>query len=165
MKICPNCQIEFRQRKRECCPHCGKAIVFACGKWRLAEDKQTVDDILLKVRTHIEKRDGIKIPFEPSAESRDRAITYEYVDRASAFLNAQKEKISITPRDFLLGLFDFILENKWYASHLNNVMMLYNRISDFAKDYYQKLRREWQREHAEIKQMSLVGNVKIRYGI
>lgn len=166
MKTCPNCHIEFHQRKKECCPKCGVKIVWACGKMRLAEDKQTVDDILKKIRIHIEKRDGITIPFEPSAESRDRVIAYEYVDRTYKFLAAQKEKISITPRDFLLGLIDFILENKWYADHLKNVMMLYNRISDLAKDYYKKIKREWYREHAEVQQMSLVqGGVKISYGI
>lgn len=167
MKICPNCLFQFHQRKQGCCPKCQKQIEWACGKMRLSEDKETVNLILEKIKLHVEKRDGVILPFEPSEYSRERKMAYDLVDRATIFLNAQKEKISITVRDFLLGLFDFILSQKrWYAERIDSLTMLYNKISDLAKEYYQLLRKEWIREKAEVERLKIYKTgAKIEYGI
>jgi hypothetical protein len=163
MKTCPECNFQFQRRSKECCPNCKVRLVLSGKTLRILEDKQTVDEILLKIKRHVERRDGVELPFTLAEQSRERNVAYDLIKRTKVFLAAQKEKIPISPRDFLMGMLDYILSNLWWSEHLKSLLMLYNKIPEFAKEYFNKLKKRFISQNAEIERMVTTPKVSIEY--
>lgn len=167
MKTCPECKSLFQRRTKDCCPHCRTPLLISKGVVRRLSDKLIVDEILLKLKTHIEERDQITLPFTYSEYSRERLFAYNLVDRTRTFLAAQQDKISISPREFLLGLLDYVLSHPWWSKNLHSLIQLYNKVSELAKDYFKTLRKQFVIQNAEVYRLSLQQptGVQIQYGI
>lgn len=167
MKTCPACKNDFVQRRKGCCPMCQTPLLNSGGTLRITEDKLIVDEVMLKLRTHISERDKVEMPFQDSTNSRERDLAYKLLNRTKVFLNAQPLKLPITPREFLLGLFDYILSIKWWAERIETLRQLYNKIQNFAKDYFKAIRQQYIIEQAERKRLVTIkqNSVEIRYGI
>ena len=167
MKTCPACSNGIAHRVKNVCPICQTPLLLIKGILRITEDKLIVDEVMLKIRTHIAERDHVEMPFQDSTNSRERDFAYQLLERSKKFLAAQPTKLPITPREFLLGLFDYILSIKWWAEKIETLRMLTNKIQNLAKDYFRMLRQQYITRQAEIKRMVIVkqNSMAIDYGI
>ena len=122
---------------------------------------------MLRINNHIKQRDHVETPFIEGDNSTERKIAYELLERSKNFLKAQPIKLNITPRDFLLGLLDYILNIKRWAEILNSLKQLYHNIQKLARDYFKELRQQYIIEQAEKKRMVIVkqNSMVIDYGI
>jgi hypothetical protein len=167
MKTCPACSNSFAKRVKEACPICQTPLLLIKGTLRITEDKLIVDEVMLKIRTHIAERDHVEMPFGDSTNSREREFAYQLLERSKRFLAAQPTKLPVTPREFLLGLFDYILSIKWWAEKIETLRMLTNKIQNLAKDYFITLKQQYIMEQAEKKRMVIVkqNSMVIDYGL
>lgn len=168
MKTCPACKNDFERRSRGgYCPLCKTPLLLIGNTLRITEDKLTIDEFMLRINNHIKERDHVAMPFIEGDNSTERKIAYELLERSKNFLKAQPIKLNIAPREFLLGLLEYILSIKRWAKILNSLKQLYHNIQKLARDYFRELRTQYIVEQAERKRLVTIkqNSIEIRYGI
>lgn len=167
MKTCPSCSNDFYRRVKDCCPLCHTPLLLINGILRITEDKLIVDAVMTKIKEHIKERDHVEMPFVDRESNRERKFAYELIDRTKRFLSAQREKVAISVREFVLGLIDYILSLPRIARKINSLLYLYNAITDLARDYFLMLREQAITSKAEKHRLQIYqqSEVVISYGI
>lgn len=139
MKICPNCQTSFRTAKRinniPTCRSCGIQLFYSQKRGAiLLKDKLCVDHIITMVS-------GKNESFGGNGTHAERKFAYDLLDRTKSFLKL-RANIGLDCWDFLKGLISYILIQPWWCDHLESLIMLKNKIGEFAQKFYNLQKEE-----------------------
>lgn len=134
-RICPKCTHEFARAKRKDkvphCPSCDVAMYYPTGKLKgktlLYEDKEDVDYAIKRVCEAHED-------FGTHGPNAERHFAYDMLFRCKVYLERRGQIMDY--HKFFRGLIDYILEQKWWKDNLKSLIMLKNRIANFAKEFY-----------------------------
>lgn len=137
LRTCPQCSNEFTRAKRKNkiahCPHCQTALFYPNGKMKgqtiLYADKEDVD---YAIRHVCEAHEDFGT-YGPNAE---RYFAYDILFRCKKYLERRGGIAGYDYHRFFRELIDYILSDQWWHDHLKSLLMLKNRIANFAKEFY-----------------------------
>lgn len=152
-KICPKCNEPFARRKKGCCPNCDEELYFPTGRFKgvlTMKEKKAADALVDALCELIGDRDGVEMStLNGGFFNAERSFIYDMIIRARNFLAKQATDLGYSAGRFVIDLVEWILNIPWWHQHLKSYLMLKNKISELAVQFYKEKRDNLEREQSQ----------------